>query len=144
MLDTTIIQVINTMAMTADNRDWQHCQNTFAENVYVDYTSMAGGEPATILADDLIASWKGLLPGFTATQHLIGSHVITVDKDVATCQAHFQATHILDDDTWTLGGKYDFKLAYNHGNWKITAITMTALWSVGDQARLLQLAAERA
>jgi len=139
-----IIQIVNQMAFSADNRDWTTCRQCFANNVMVDYTSMAGGDPATIPADALIESWEGLLPGFDATQHLLGSHIVSMNEQGATCLAHFQATHIIDSETWTLGGKYTFELEQQNGNWVITAITMTALWSVGDQSKLLGLATERA
>lgn len=144
MTQQIIINTVNQMAFAADSRNWSLCRTTFAGEVFVDYTSMAGGEPATIPADALISSWEGLLPGFTATQHLLGSHVVEVDGETAVCNAHFQATHILDDETWTLGGRYHFRLQNNGGTWQITAITMTALWSVGDQADLLAQATERA
>ncbi len=143
MTHAHIIDTVNRMAMSADNRDWEACRATFTDTVAVDYTSLAGGNPATIPADALMDSWKGLLPGFTATQHLLGSHIVDVDGDKATCEAHFQATHVLDDETWTLGGKYDYQLELQGDTWKIAAITMTALWSVGDQAKLLQSATER-
>ena len=144
MTQEMIIQAVNQMAFAADSRDWALCRSTFADEVYVDYTSIAGGEPATIPADALMDSWKDLLPGFTATQHLLGSHVVEMQGNIAKCDAHFQATHILDDELWTLGGKYHFQLKDIDGTWHITAITMTALWSVGDQAILLAQAAERA
>ncbi len=143
MTKEMIVQTVNQMAFAADSRDWNLCRSQFADEVFVDYTSMAGGEPATIPADTLIGSWAGLLPGFTATQHLLGSHVVDVQGNTAECDAHFQATHILDGELWTLGGKYHFQLQNNGGAWQISAITMTALWSVGDQAALLEQATER-
>lgn len=143
MSQANIINTVNQMAMAADTRDWVACRQTFADEVLVDYTSLAGGEPATIPSDALMESWQGLLPGFTATQHLLGSHIVAINGEGADCLAHFQATHILDDETWTLGGKYHFRLENQAGAWKITAITMTALWSVGDQAKLLEAATQR-
>ncbi|MEM7334396.1 MAG: nuclear transport factor 2 family protein, partial [Chloroflexota bacterium] len=89
-------------------------------------------------------SWQDLLPGFTATQHLMGSHVINIQDNMASCLAHCQATHILDEEQWVLGGLYNFQLTLNSGTWLITSITMTALWSVGNQAKLLELASARA
>lgn len=144
MTKEMVIQTVNQMALSADSRDWASCRACFADEVYVDYTSLAGGEPATIAADALIGSWEGLLPGFSATQHLLGSHVVNVQGENAECEAHFQATHVIDDQQWTLGGRYHFELQNHEEAWKITAITMTALWSVGDQAGLLAQAQERA
>lgn len=138
-----IINTVNQMALAADQHDWELCRTCFADQVQVDYTSLAGGEPATIPADALMESWQALLPGFTATQHLIGSHVVDQQGNMAECRAHFQATHILDEEQWVLGGHYHYRLQRSNQAWQITAITMTALWSVGDQTKLLQLATER-
>jgi hypothetical protein len=132
------------MAFAADLRDWALCRSCFADEVFVDYTSLHGGEAATMSSDALIKTWQGFLPVFTTYQHLIGSHVVDIQGDEAECRAHFQAAHVLDDEQWTLGGHYHFRLQIKDSSWQITAITMTALWSVGDQARRLQLAAERA
>ncbi|MBV7328463.1 nuclear transport factor 2 family protein [Chloroflexi bacterium TSY] len=144
MTHEMIINTVNQMALAADLRDWELCRTCFADRVYVDYTSLADGEPATIPADALMEAWQALLPGFTATQHLIGSHVVDQQGHTAECRAHFQSTHILDDEQWVLGGHYQYRLQRSDKAWRITAITMTALWSVGDQAKLFQLATERA
>ncbi len=144
MTHQAVIKAVNQMAFAADSHDWDICRSTFADEVFVDYTSMAGGEPATIPADALIESWQGLLPGFTTTQHLLGTHIVKSSGNVAECHAHFQANHILDDQVWTLGGRYHFHLQNNNDTWKISSIKMTALWSVGDQASLLAQATERA
>ncbi|WP_420630522.1 nuclear transport factor 2 family protein [Candidatus Leptofilum sp.] len=34
-----------------------------------------------------------MLPGFTATQHLLSSHVVDVQGNSAECDAHLLATH---------------------------------------------------
>jgi len=141
---TAIVNTVNQMALAADQHNWAVCQDCFADNVFVDYSSLAGGEPATISSVALIESWRGLLPGFTATQHLIGSHTVKIKEHQAKCYAQFQATHILDEAQWVLGGQYLFQLQHNDETWQITGITMTVLWSMGDQTQLLQLAAERA
>jgi len=39
----------------------------FADSVVIDYTSLWGGEPATITPAELMASWRGIVPGFDAT-----------------------------------------------------------------------------
>ncbi|MEM7029516.1 MAG: nuclear transport factor 2 family protein [Chloroflexota bacterium] len=144
MKQQMIINTVNQMALAADQQNWGLCRRCFADEVFVDYTSLAGGEPATIPSDALIEAWRGLLPGFTTTQHLIGSHVVHMQEDEANCLAHFQATHVIDNERWVLGGHYQFRLQPKDESWQIAAITMTALWSVGDQARLLQQATKRA
>ncbi|MGH7717512.1 MAG: nuclear transport factor 2 family protein [Gemmatimonadaceae bacterium] len=72
----------------ADARDWPAVRARFADTVDVDYTSLAGGEPARMPADQLVAAWRALLPGFHATQHLLGPVIVELDGDHATARAH--------------------------------------------------------
>jgi hypothetical protein len=139
-----IVNTVNQMAFAADLRDWDLCRSCFADEVFVDYTSLHSGEAGMMTSKALIETWQRLLPIFDPYQHMIGSHVVEIQGDRAECRAHFQAVHVLEDEQWILGGRYYFRLQRNGDAWQITAITMTALWSVGDQARRLQLAAERA
>ncbi|MGF1661663.1 MAG: hypothetical protein ACFCVG_04210 [Kineosporiaceae bacterium] len=46
-------------------------------------------------------------------------------------------------DTWTLGGRYDARLARNGRRWRIAAIRMTPVWQIGN-GELMQRAGERA
>jgi hypothetical protein len=139
-----IIDRITDIAAGADRRQWERAQAAFAPEVRVDYTSLFGGSPSTTKAADLVAGWKTVLPGFDATQHLVSNHVVQVSANAATAQADFIATHRIDRELWTLGGRYDYTLAKLQGRWRVTAMTMTWTWETGDRAGLLQRASERA
>ena len=134
-----VVQVVNTVGVSADNRDWEGCRACFAPEVQVDYTSLFGGERETVTADELVRRWRSLLPGFTATQHLIGSHVGRIDGNTTRCQAHFIATHIGESGTWVLGGTYHYTLQKDEdaGMWLIYEMVMTSKWSDGDHERLI-------
>jgi hypothetical protein len=132
-----VIETCTRMAWHADAREWEALRDVFADEVRVDYTSLQGGEPATVSRDELIASWAGLLGKLQATQHLLTNHLVTVTGDTAVCTAAFQATHLLanphGDPIWTLGGSYRFELVRNRPGWRIGAVTMTATWAGGNQ-----------
>jgi SnoaL-like domain len=49
------------------------------------------GRPYDVLAPRVRLDYTSL----TATQHLVGNHLLTIDGDQATCTAAFQATHVL-------------------------------------------------
>jgi hypothetical protein len=55
-----------------DRRHWVAVRAALTDEVDTDYSSLFGGTPERIPADDLVARWQSLLPGFDATQHLIG------------------------------------------------------------------------
>ena len=137
-----IAEVVNRLAVTADTHDWPGLRQCFTDEVFADYTSLAGGQPSTVKADALVDAWKVVPGGFKRTQHLIGNHIITVENKRATCVAYFQATHFLPSDTggntWTLGGRYDDELVRTAQGWKISRIKMTVLWAEGNQQLLTQ------
>jgi hypothetical protein len=62
-----------------DQLDWAGVRQAFADEVRSDYTSLSGGAPQRGPVDDLIAQWRTLLPGFDATQHLLGAPLVSID-----------------------------------------------------------------
>ena len=141
-----IVDATTRMATAADDRDWSGLRACFAGEIELDYTSLAGGAPERVAADELVARWRRTLGGFEATQHLVANHLVDLAGDEATCTASFQATHLLPTDhgapLWTLGGTYRYGLRRAEGGWRIHAVTMTATWADGNQL-LPTLAAER-
>jgi SnoaL-like domain len=132
-----VIETCTRMAWHADQGEWDALREVFAEEVLLDYTSLQGGDPATVPRDQLVESWAGLLGKLAATQHLLTNHLVTVSGDTASCTAAFQATHLLPnahgDPIWTLGGSYRFELVRDGERWRISALTMTATWASGNQ-----------
>lgn len=147
VLDRQAVEdLVTRMFVLTDNREWKALTECFAARVLVDYTSLSGGEPATVAREDLVASWKGLLEGFKTTQHLATNYLVDLRGDEATLTASFQAQHYLPDDhgesTWTLGGSYRIEAIRESEAWRISAITMTARWAKGNQ-NLMTLASQR-
>ncbi len=135
---------ITDIAAGADRHDWDRVRSAFADTVTTDYTSLWGGDPATQPADALIAAWSGFLPGFDSTHHMVTNETVTsVNGNTATAEADFTATHRVDDGLWTLGGRYSYALVQSGDRWRVTSLTMTALWETGDRG-LVSIAAERA
>jgi hypothetical protein len=132
-----IVDVTTRMLWYTDRRDWTALAGVFADPVTLDYTSLSGGEPATLHPPEIVAAWRATLGRLDATQHLMANHLVTVDGDRATATAQFQAVHVLanphGDPTWTLGGHYLFGLVATPTGWRIDAVTMTATWATGNQ-----------
>jgi len=143
-----IATVVNLFALHADGRRWKDLADLFTPSVVVDYTSLAGGTPSIVDAATLVAGWRKVLGNLTMTQHMVSNQVVEVDHTRATCQAYFQATHLLRDealagkDMWTLGGRYEFGLVQDASAWKIERIRMTAMWQTGN-ADIMRIARER-
>ena len=107
-----------------DRLDWAGMRAVFADRLRLDYTSLNGGEPEELAADELIARWQDLLPGFDATQHLLGPVLATGDRT----EAHVRAHHWLGGAVWTVAGHYVAELAGD----RITALRLDTYHQDGD------------
>ncbi|MGB3719796.1 MAG: nuclear transport factor 2 family protein [Hyphomicrobiaceae bacterium] len=86
--------VVATLLLAVDNLDWPTVERTLAPEVVADYTLLWGGEPERLPSTELVSRWQRLLPGFDATQHLIGPVVVTrADEHSATCATAVRAYH---------------------------------------------------
>lgn len=124
MQNQQITETISRLFIAVDQSNWDELKDIFNSSVLLDYTSMAGGEPATLSAEQIINSWKGLLPGFDATHHQLGNFIVNSGNKMASVFCYGTATHFLKNETgnniWTVVGSYDFELIEQNGAWKVT------------------------
>lgn len=141
-----IIETVQNIFIGADEHQWQLCRAAFADRVALDYTSLAGGEPAQLPADDIVAAWKAFLPGFRSTHHQLGNMVVRQTGSTATVFCYGTATHYLPNDSgnnvWTVVGTYNAALEQTNGAWKVTALTFNLKYQDGNTA-LPALAAQQ-
>lgn len=134
---TEVTSVVNRIAILSDLRDWASVRQCFTDQVAVDYTSLTGGRPETIAADALVQRWKSSFSStFKTTQHLLGSHTVTLQGDTATCLSHFQARHVALDTAkgvWMLGGHYNHDLVKTLSGWRVRGMKMTWTWEQGTR-----------
>lgn len=133
----SIMETISKFSYFADHHKWDNLRKLFTDQITIDYTSLAGGEPAKLDAEALIKHWEPALSKYKMTQHIITNHIIELQgESAATCKAYFQAVHEnpnrFGDHKWTLGGEYIFSLLKVNEDWKIAGITMTAKWGSGN------------
>lgn len=130
-----IVDTLTSIAAGADRHDWPRVRTAFASEVTIDYSSLWGGVPTTMKADDLVAQWAAFLPGFDQTLHLVTNHTITAfDGKSASAEADFQALHRIGEDTWVLSGHYAYRLVKVDGRWAVSSLTMTWTHETGDRA----------
>jgi hypothetical protein len=132
-----VTELCTTMMRHVDVRDWAAFSTVFADKVTLDFTSIYGGEPWEQTPAEITAMWSKLLNAFDATQHLLGNHLVTIDRDTAELTAAFQATHLLANPfgspLWRLGGTYRFGVVRTPQGWRIDEVTMTATWAEGNK-----------
>lgn len=137
---------VASMLHAVDALDWLEVRAAFHDTVLLDYTSLFGGEPASMTADELVQSWRGLLPGFDGTQHLVGPVVTVIRESRAQADTHVRGYHRIDGaaggDTWMVAGQYRFELARPAGSWRIVAIKLSVFYQEGNR-RLIAIARDR-
>ena len=123
--------LITRMLHAIDDLDWDIVRGAFDDPVHVDYSSLSGQPLATVPLDALLDSWRGLLPGFDATQHITGP--IVVDEtapDEVIARTAVRGYHMLADDEWMVAGRYTMTLR-RESSWRIAAITLTVSRQTG-------------
>jgi len=118
-----IREVITQLFICTDNRDWQKVKQCFAENVHFDMTSMAGGEPTMMKAQEIVDAWESGLKNLQAIHHQAGNYLIEVKENQADAFCYAIASHYLrnkaNQNTRTFVGSYDFHLVKNSTGWRI-------------------------
>ena len=105
----------------------------FTDEIRVDFTSLVGGEPATIPADALIESWSGNLTQEKQSFHLRGNHRIEFDgPDGAVLNSHGYAWNRMErgllvenggEALWEVWGAYKHGFVRTEQGWRVNAHT---------------------
>ena len=137
LLDRTEISDVQLRYATGvDRRDWRLYRSCFTDEIETDFTSVLGGEPRRMKADEWVEFARRTINGLKATQHMITNHVITLDGDEATCVAYVQARHHLPNETGeneqAMFGYYTNRFVRTADGWKIRACKLTVDWSSGN------------
>jgi hypothetical protein len=144
---STPSDAIASMLLAVDRLDWPAVRQSFADRVMVDYRSLSGAPAAEVNADHLIAGWRAVMPGFDATQHLVGPVVASRDGDATHAETHVRAYHHIagaeGGNLWMVAGHYSVGLIARDGRWQIIALTLTVFYQEGNLA-LPRIATARA
>ena len=127
-----IIQSIADLFAGADERNWQKVRSVMANTVLLDYTSMAGGNPATLTPQQITDAWAAFLPGFDKTHHQLSGFEVDVKGDMATAHYAGKADHLIGEETWTVEGTYDTGLQKDNGQWLIVSHKLNFIKQSGN------------
>jgi len=129
--------VVDEIDNTCDAKDWEKCRSFFTDEVEVDFTSLAGGEPAKISADDLIEAWKTNLFAEKKTFHQRGNHRFEIEDDAATVFSKAYAFNLLESGEvaglWEVWGNYTHKLVRGAEGWKCSGMKLEVIHQRGDE-----------
>jgi ketosteroid isomerase-like protein len=129
-----IERLVIQLAKSADARDWTGVRAVFADEVDFDYTSVAGGKPSRLAADDLVAGWRKGLSNYAQTKHNFSDLAVQVEGDHATATFTGQATHTKTDGSgWNCGGDYSYQFTRTDAGWRATAARFDMRWELGER-----------
>jgi hypothetical protein len=138
-MESTILDLFHAV----DALDWDRVKTALDDRVEVDYRSLFGGEATTPARDELIESWQGIVPGFDATQHLLGPLRIEERGTDASAETHVRAYHYLEESVWMVAGHYRIALKRRDAGWRVAGIRLDVFYQEGGPD-LLARAQERA
>lgn len=131
-----VIDVLNRLFISTDNRDWEAVRSCFAPEVLFDMTSMAGGEPSRLTPQQITAAWEQGLSHLEAIHHQVGNYVVTIQDDEADAFCYGIASHYLPNktgqNTRTFVGSYDFHLVRTGEAWQIDAFKFNLKYVDGN------------
>ena len=137
-----MVRIADALDAAVDAKDWSLARSLFADTITVDFTSLVGGDPATIPADALIDGWATNLTADKTSFHLRGNHRITHhDANSATMLSHGYAWNRLargalpengGEAMWEVWGTYVHEFTKSDSSWKISAMTFTATAERGN------------
>jgi hypothetical protein len=138
-----VISVVSSIPLAVDLANYALAESAFAPRIVIDYTSLWGGTPNTMAPAELMAAWRGIVPGFDATWHELSDVRARVSGNRATATAAVDGRHWLGNALWRPIGTYEWDLEKHNGQWKVTRMVFKMTREVGDRGLAAQ-AIERA
>jgi hypothetical protein len=129
-----VIALVSSIPLAVDLAAYDLAEAAFAPRIVIDYTSLWGGQPATMTPAELMTAWRGIVPGFDATFHELSEVSATVTGDRATATAFVDGRHWIGERLWRPVGHYHWTLAKVDGRWKVERMTFAMTQEIGDRA----------
>ena len=135
--EAEIRRVVDGIDLATDAKDWELCRSYFTGEIFADFTSLAGGEPARMPADDLVNAWKSNLYADKLSHHRRTNHRISLQGDSAEVFSKGYALNILQRDTgsdlWEVWGEYTHTLERTPEGWRCSGMTFTVTHARGNE-----------
>ena len=134
-----ILELVTRYCWALDTKDWKLLDDVFVADATAD---LAGPSPLAGL-DSIRNRIRTALEHLDVSQHLVGSHEVSVDGDLATHRCYLQAQHVRRDASaeasgdginYIVGGRYEDRLARTDGGWRIVHRTLVVMWTDGNPA----------
>ncbi|KAL1674276.1 hypothetical protein EV122DRAFT_293535 [Schizophyllum commune] len=139
--------VVGMLLYTDTKRTEKVASDIFADQVFIDYTSMLGGEPYTILGPEQAKTWKEMSVNFDAIQHTTFSPLIDLGQPSNDREQPSTANVLVNTGATIVrkaaeggpilqtGGRYEIELtrtANSVNPWRISKLKMDNVWLNGN------------
>lgn len=120
-----IMRLADELFITTDQKDWAALRRLFAAGpIDVDMSSLAGGGPVRITAEQLVAGFESGLHAGKVSHHLASNYRVRVDGDRAELWAHGYAWNRVPElpagsDLWETWGNYRLTFRRTEAGWRL-------------------------
>jgi hypothetical protein len=133
-----VIALVSSIPMAVDLADYALAERAFAPKVQIDYTSLWGGSQEVLSPSELVARWRAIVPGFTATWHELSQVSAVVTGDDAAAIAFVDGRHWIGPDVWRPVGWYYWRLVRAGERWQVTSMRFELIAELGDRSLAAQ------
>jgi hypothetical protein len=132
-----VIELIDTLFVATDNRDWSTVRNCLAPTVHFDMSSAGGGPPQQRTGEEIAAAWERGLAPIQAVHHQAGNYRVRLRGDTAEAFCYGIAWHYVPkqsgESTRVFVGSYDFELRRQVDQWRITSFRFNLKFITGNR-----------
>lgn len=114
-----------------DRNEWDELDDVFL----VDATAVLGRSTCAN-REEIKATCSRALTPLDDSQHIVGTHQVTLDGDRAVARCYLHAQHIradaADGPHWIVAGRYEDQLVRTAEGWRIAHRKLTVMWTEGN------------
>jgi SnoaL-like protein len=131
-----IAACIHHLFISTDERNWTEVRECLADSVDFDMTSLTGGAPSTLSADQIVDGWRAGLAPIEHVHHQAGNLRIAVNGSAASAFCYGIALHYRNtrsgNNVRRFVGSYDFRLELLPRGWVISAFRFNVKFVDGN------------
>lgn len=138
--ESVLRQLADELFITTDLKDWVAARGLFVDGpIEVDMSSLVGGAPVRMSADELLNGFKVGLHVKKASHHLATNYKIVIDNDTAELYAHGYSWNRVAElgpgaDLWETWGNYRLTFRKTTGGWKLNGFRYDSKLTRGNEA----------